>query len=67
MFKPLRQRLDKLRGNYESIAIDNILLDLYPFKLTWLKNNKMTCNNYLFIFTVKRRTKLNKQEQKPCG
>lgn len=40
-FIPLRERIDKKKGNFIQVVNDNIYLDLYPFRIQWLKNPNM--------------------------
>lgn len=52
-FIPIRERLDKIRGNFKSVVDDNLFLDLYPFRLQWLKNPNMTEND-VYFYNIKR-------------
>lgn len=52
-FIPVRQRLDKIRGNFKSVVDDNLFLDLYPFRLQWLKNPNMMDYD-IYFYNIKR-------------
>ncbi|MFM2395153.1 MAG: Melbournevirus, partial [Bacteroidota bacterium] len=48
-FLPIRQRLDKNKGNFIDIAYDNFDTDMHPFQVYWLKNEKLSFKETRFF------------------